>query len=132
MQRVYWLIFIFEFYVFYSFVISLMPWVKGAIRNFGHINPNGKGFRISAKIDGKQFHGPTRASRGLAKWDLEYARQCGSREQMCNFIKLLHNGHAREHLRGYQKILHTSSLKQCTAVMRGAKGKSVFAISNPF
>ena len=109
-----------------------MPWQKKAVRDLGYILPHGKGFRVMLTMHGKLFAGPTRASHGLADWDLRWVRRCGSREQMCNFIKLLHNGHTREHLRGYEKILHMSSLKQCAAVLMAAKGRTVFAISNPF
>ena len=83
-------------------------------------------------MKGKLFEGPTRASRGITGLDLQWVRRCGSREQMCNFIKLLHNGHTHEHLRGYEKILRMSSLRQCTASVMAAEGSIMFTIPNPF
>ena len=52
-----------------------------------------------------------------------FARDSTSREQMCRFIQLLHNGKRRETRRGYEKILSTTSQLQSTAVVEAAKGK---------
>ena len=88
-----------------------MPLVQSANGNIRHIHRNGKGFRVHMKIHGKLFRGPTRALRCFAEDDLHFARLCGSRAQMGYFIELLHNGHARELVKGYQKIVRASNLQ---------------------
>ena len=93
------------------------------VAEFGSVSQHGTGARIMVWLNGKLYTGPTRASRRWATCDLLMARKLQSREQMCLFVQLLHNGHCREHLRGYQKILSKITQMQSSAVAKAAKVK---------
>ena len=75
---------------------------KKFLPELGGVKQHGKDkWRIVVKINGKLYAGPTRAFRDDAERDLFFARDSTSREQMCRFIQLLHNGKRRETRRGY-------------------------------
>ena len=78
------------------------------VAELGYVERHGKGWRVKLSIDSKFYCGPTHSIRPAAERDLFFARQKKSREEMCDFVRLLHNGNVFNGFLGYQKIHNTS------------------------
>ena len=67
-----------------------MPPKQKSPKQLGDVNEYGDGWRVVAKIDGKQIQGPKRRKKGQAQNDLLSARRCETRQEMGLFLLALH------------------------------------------